>query len=223
MGKLSYLLAEDYIKPKIYFKPKQAPIVNTSYSSDARKQFEGLEHLTKLICSNKGFIVNAFQIDYYQLLPKLISETLKKNNQHKTLYILGPELSLSILKKSRKNVYDQFHNDFQYISIEHDPHFIVEKCLSLLNEGHILYILPEVSATWRPEEALQLNDHFIPFCSCVLSQKSQVPILPSVQALKGDKIILHHQNSPEDYSGPFESKIEKQTNDIYKLLGDLGA
>lgn len=220
MGKLSYLLAEDYIKPKIYFKSKQAPIVNTSYSSDARKQFEGLEHLSKLICSNKGFIVNAFQIDYYQLLPKLISETLKKNNQYKTIYILGPELSLSILKKSRKNVYDQFNHDYQYISIEDNTHFVIEKCISLLEEGHILYILPEVSATWRPEEALQLKNHFIPFSSCVLSQKAQVPILPSVQALQGNKIILYPQNSPDDYSGPLESNIEKQTNDIYKLLGD---
>lgn len=220
MGKLSHLLAEDYIKPKIYFKPKQAPMMNTSYSSDVRKQFEGLEHLTKLICSNKGFIVNAFQVDYYQILPKLISETLQKNNQHKIIYILGPELSISILKKSRKNVYDQFHHDFQYISVEQNPHYIVKKCLSLLNEGHILYILPEVSAAWRAEETLQLNDQFMPLCSCVLSQKAQVPILPSVQALKGDKIILHPQNSPGTYRGPFESNIENQTNDIYKLLGD---
>jgi len=81
MGKLNFLLAEDYIKPKIYFNSKHIPAFKTAYSPDDLNQFDGLDYLTELLNSSKGFILNAFQIDYYQSLPRLITRTLKENRR----------------------------------------------------------------------------------------------------------------------------------------------
>ena len=218
MGKLDFLLAEDYIKPRIYFQPKQASSFKTSYSHADTNQFEGLEHLTQLLRSSKGFILNAFQIDYYQTLPKLIARTLQENRSHKKLYILGPELSLSILKRSSKTVYEKHFQEFGYINIEKDQQTLISQCLALLKEGHILYILPEASVCWRPELLQQYENQFVPLCSTLLSQEAHVPILSSATTGESDKVTLHEPSMPQQFIGDFESRIEQQSEAIYTLL-----
>lgn len=218
MGKLNFLLAEDYIKPKIYFNPKQGPEFKTSYSLTDQNQFEGLEHLTPLLNSSKGFILNAFQIDYYQLLPRLIARTLKENRSYKQLYILGPELSLSILKRSSVTVYEKHFQDFGYINVEHNQKNVIDQCLKLLKEGHILYILPEASICWRPEPLKHFENKFTPLCSTLLSQEANVPILSSATTEGTDKVTLFAPNMPQQYIGDFEFRIEQQSESIYALL-----
>lgn len=218
MGKLNFLLAEDYIKPKIYFKSKQAPIVNTSYSFDDQKQFEGLDHLTQLLCSPKGFIVNAFQIDYYQSLPRLISKSLRNVRSYKKLYILGPELSLSILKRSAKTLYEKQYQDYEYINVEQDSDQVTQQCLTLLKEGHILYVLPEASVCWQPAQLENFQKTFSPLCSTLLSQQAEVPILATASDLESEKVTLYHPDFPENYTGKFGDRIEQQSEAIYNLL-----
>lgn len=218
MGKLNFLLAEDYIKPRIYFQPKQASSFKASYSKTDTNQFEGLKHLTQLLRSSKGFILNAFQIDYYQALPKLIARMLQENRSHKKLYILGPELSLSILKRSSKTVYEKHFQEFGYINIEQDQQLVISQCISLLKEGHILYILPEASICWRPEPLQQFEDQLPPLCSTLLSQEAHVPILSSATTIESDKVTLYEPNMPQQFIGDFESRIEQQSEAIYTLL-----
>ncbi|MCT4784157.1 MULTISPECIES: hypothetical protein [Exiguobacterium] len=218
MGKLNFLLAEDYIKPKIYFNSKQEPKFKTSYSITDQNQFEGLEHLTSLLNSSKGFILNAFQIDYYQSLPKLIARILKENHSYKQLYILGPELSLSILKRSSVTVYEKHFQDFGYINVEHNQNNVIEQCLKLLEEGHILYILPEASICWHPEPLQHFDNKFTPLCSTLLSQEAGVPILSSTTSEDADKVTLFEPNMPQHYVGDYESRIEEQSEAIYALL-----
>ncbi|TCI56132.1 hypothetical protein EVJ30_04390 [Exiguobacterium sp. SH5S13] len=218
MGKLNFLLAEDYIKPRIYFQAKQTSSFKASYSYADTNQFEGLEHLTQLLRSSKGFILNAFQIDYYQALPKLIARTLQENRSHKKLYILGPELSLSILKRSSKTVYEKHFQEFGYINIEQDQQIVISQCLSLLKEGHILYILPEASICWQPEPLQQFENSFTPLCSTLLSQEAHVPILSSATTEESDKVKLYEPNMPQQFIGDFESRIAQQSEAIYTLL-----
>lgn len=218
MGKLNFLLAEDYIKPKIYFKAKQGSIINTVYSVEDRQQFKGLEDLTQLLCSSNGFIVNAFQIDYYQRLPRLISKILKHNRSFKRIYILGPELSLSILKRSMTTTYEKQYQDYEYINVEKNSDQLIDQCVTLLNEGHIIYVLPEASVCWEPEPLSQLQKTFTPLCSTLLSQKSNAPILATASSDQSDSVTLYHPNFPEHYTGNLLSRIEKQSEEIYQLL-----
>lgn len=216
MGKLNFLLTEDYLKPKIYFQSKHESIC--SYSYEDRNHFEGLEHLTHLLLSPKGFVVNAFQIDYYQTLPQLIARTLKEQHSYKKLYILGPALSLSILKRSLKTVYEKHSYDLGYINVESNAIDIFQQCIALLKEGHILYILPETSIHWSPEIIQPVDHQPIPLCSAVLSQKANVPILSSSVAEGSHKIKLHEPNLPQQYLGNFESRIYQQSELLYNLL-----
>ncbi len=218
MGKLDFLLAEDYIKPKIYFKSKHTPSFKATYSSSDVNQFEGLEHLTQILNSPKGFILNAFQIDYYQKLPKLITKTLKENRSFKKIYILGPELSLSILKRSSTTVYEKHFHEFGYINVEQNQKNVIEQCLKLLKEGHILYILPEASICWRPDPLQQFEDKFTPLCSTLLSQEANVPVVLSANSEGSNKVTLFEPNMPQQYIGDFETRIEQQSNSIYSLL-----
>lgn len=218
MGKLNFLLAEDYIKPKIYFESKQANFFHNSYSSSDYNQFEGLEHLTQLLHSSTGFIINAFQVDYYQTLPRLVSKTLKENRIYKHIYVLGPELSLSILKRSAKTVYEKHFQEFGYINIEQRFENVFQQCLKLLEEGHILYILPEASICWKPESLKQCENKFTPLCSTLLSQEACVPILPSSKKENNNKFILHEPSKPQTYIGDLNSRIEYQSDAIYSLL-----
>lgn len=221
MGKLSFLLAEDYIKPKIYFKHKfstSSTIVDHSYSKDDLNHFEGLENLTQLLSSPKGFIVNAFQIDYYQRLPKLISKTLKANRSFKKLYILGPELSLSILKRSTQTAYEAQLHDYEFINVEQDSTLLSEQCEKLLIEGHILYILPEASVCWQPNSLEQLQKVCTPLCSTLLSQTVKVPILATLEADGSDKVTIFEPSFPEAYSVDLFDSIKEQSEDIYQLL-----
>ncbi len=221
MGKLSFLLAEDYIKPKIYFKSKfstPSTIVDHSYSKEDLNHFEGLENLTELLSSNKGFIVSAFQIDYYQRLPKLISKTLKVNRSFKKLYILGPELSLSILKRSTKTAYEAQLQDYEFINIEQDSTSLSKQCETLLSEGHILYILPEASVCWQPNSLEQLQKVCTPLCSTLLSQTMKVPILATLAKNDSNKVTIYEPSLPETYSGDLFNSVKEQSEDIYKLL-----
>lgn len=218
MGKLNFLLAEDYIKPKIYFHPKQTLQPNTTFSSSDQSQFEGLDNLSPLLNSSKGFILNAFQVDYYQALPKLIARTLQQNHSYKKLYVLGPELSLSILKRSSKTVYEKHFQEFGYINMDQNQEIVINQCLRLLKEGHILYILPEASICWRPEPLNQFEKKFTPLCSTLLSQEANVPILSSATKEGSDKVILFEPNVPHQYVGNLESRIEQQSDSIYSLL-----
>ena len=221
MGKLSFLLAEDYIKPKIYFKSKSSKpsaVVDHSYSKDDLNHFEGLENLTQLLSSTKGFIVNAFQIDYYQRLPKLISKTLKANRSFKKLYSLGPELSLSILKRSSKTSYEAQLHDYEFIKVEQDSDLLSKQCETLLSEGHILYILPEASVCWQPNSLEQLQKVCTPLCSTLLSQTVKVPILATLMINDSDKVTIFEPSLPETYSGNLFDSVKKQSEDIYQLL-----
>lgn len=221
MGKLSFLLAEDYIKPKIYFKSKfstSSTIVDHLYSKDDFNHFEGLENLTQLLSSTKGFIVNAFQIDYYQRLPKLISKTLKKNRSFKKLYILGPELSLSILKRSTKTSYEAQLQDYEFINVEQDSTLVTKQCESLLSEGHILYILPETSVCWQPNSLEKLQQVCTPLCSTLLSQTVKVPILATLEIAGSDKVTLFDPSIPESYTGDLFDAVKEQSEHIYRLL-----
>lgn len=223
MGKLNFLLAEDYLKPKIYFQSKLTDNFNVGYSSTDYDQFDGLEHLTQMLYSPKAVIINAFQIDYYQSLPKLICKTLKESRSYKKLYIVGPELSLSILKRSSKTVYEKHVNDIGYINVERDFQDVFQQCLMLLKEGHILYLLPETSICWKPEPLQIFDDKFIPLCSTLLSQEANVPILCSSSTDNSNKITLHAPNIPNKYTGDFESRIYQQSESIYDLLEPLTA
>lgn len=218
MGKLNFLLAEDYIKPKIYFKSKQSTASDNIYSKDDLNSFEGLEHLTPLLCSPKGFIINAFQIDYYQSLPKLISKALKDNYSFKKLYVLGPELSLSILKRSTKTAYERQYQDYEYLNVEQDPDLISQQCVTLLKEGHILYVLPEASVCWKPNTLLKLQKTFTPLCSTLLSQTADVPILATTSTQNSEQVTIFQPDIPKKYSGDLLSRIEKQSEAIYQLL-----
>ncbi len=218
MGKLNFLLAEDYIKPKIYFQSKQTPTFKTDYSPEERSQFEGLDNLSQLLNSPKGFILNAFQIDYYQSLPRLIAKALRNNRSYKKLYILGPELSLSILKRSSTTVYEKHFQEFGYINIEQDQKYVIDQCIKLLKEGHILYILPEASICWHPEPLQQFEYKFAPLCSTLLSQEAHVPILSSATTEDSSKVTLFEPNMPQQYVGDLESRVEQQSESIYALL-----
>ncbi len=119
MGKLSFLLAEDYIKPRNYFNSKNKSSQAKLTDEDTEK-FIGLNHLLSVLESPNGFIINAFQVDYYQSLPHLILKNYKKFIRISALYVLGPELSLSILKRSAKSVYSQSFDNLEYLNIEYD-------------------------------------------------------------------------------------------------------
>ena len=218
MGKLNFLLAEDYIKPKIYFQPKQSIQLEASYTKAEQEQYEGLDNMTPLLNSTKGFILNAFQIDYYQSLPKSITRILKENRSFKKLYILGPELSLSILKRSSTTVYEKHFQEIGYINVEHNQKYVIEQCIKLLKEGHILYILPEASICWYPEPLNKFEDKFTPLCSTLLSQKAGVPIISSASTGNSDKVNLFTPNLPQQYVGDFELRIKQQSESIYSLL-----
>lgn len=218
MGKLNFLLAEDYLKPKIYFQSKSTPVFTAGYASTDYSQFDGLEHLTQMLQSPKAFILNAFQIDYYQTLPKLICKVLKENRSYKKLYIVGPELSLSILKRSSKTVYEKHADDIEYINVERDFQSVFHHCLKLLREGHILYILPETSICWKPEPLQLFEDKFTPLCSTLLSQEAHVPVLCSSSTEESNKITLHAPDIPSNYIGNLESRIYQQSETIYSLL-----
>ncbi|WP_215113871.1 hypothetical protein [Exiguobacterium sp. s63] len=221
MGKLSFLLAEDYIKPKIYFKSKQAPTLNTKYTSEDYKNFVGLEHLTQLLCSPKGFIVNAFQIDYYQSLPRLIARSLQQSHSFKKLYILGPELSLSILKRSTKTAYEKHLLDYEYINVEQNPEFVTNQCITLLEEGHILYILPETSVCWKPSLLGESDKMSHSFCSTLLSQQVGVSILATALENESGKVTIFPADTPDSYSGDIETKIHQQSETLYCLYDSL--
>lgn len=218
MGKLNFLLSEDYIKPKIYFQPKLETPFKDSYSIIDRNHFEGLEHLTSLLQSPKGFIVNAFHVDYYQTLPYLIAKTIRDNRSYKKVYVIGPELSLSILKRSSKTVYEKHAPDFEYISIEQDHEIILCQCISLMKDGHILYMLPETSVCWQPELFKQFENKVYPLCSTLLSQEANVPILSSSFSENEDKVILHVPSFPQEYLGELEIRVEQQSETIYALI-----
>lgn len=218
MGKLNFLLAEDYIKPKIYFQPKQSIQLKASYTKAEQEQYEGLDNMTPLLNSTKGFILNAFQIDYYQSLPKSITRILKENRSFKKLYILGPELSLSILKRSSTTVYEKHFQEIGYINVEHNQKYVIEQCIKLLKEGHILYILPEASICWHPEPLHQFESTITPLCSTLLSQEANVPILSSITKEDSDKVILFPPSFPQQYVGDLQSRLEQQSQVIYSLL-----
>lgn len=216
MGKLNFLLAEDYIKPKIYFRSK-ASENSINFSKDNKNHFSGLDHLSQMLLSSSGFVINAFQVDYYQLLPKLIIETLSTNQIHKKLYIVGPELSLSIIKRGLKTNYDKHFYNFQYLGIEEDQDDLFNHCISLLKEGHIVYVLPEASFHWKPSHLRENKYNVIPLCSSFLSQTANVPVLTT--SLNGDsKIVLFEPNHPNDYEGCINKCIEQQCNSIYQLI-----
>lgn len=223
MGKLSFLLAEDYIKPKIYFKSKQVPTLNTMYTPEDHDNFSGLEHLTQLLCSPRGFIVNAFQIDYYQSLPRLIAKSLKHIHSFKKLYILGPELSLSILKRSTKTIYEKQLLDYQYINVEQDYDFVTNQCITLLEEGHILYILPETSVCWRPNLLTEPDkiSHYL--CSTLLSQQVNVSILATALKNESRKVVIFPADTPNAYSGDMETRVYQQSETLYQLFDFLKA
>lgn len=221
MGKLSFLLAEDYIKPKIYFKSKQVETVSSIFTSEDHDIFFGLEHLNQLLCSSKGFIVNAFQIDYYQSLPRLIARTLKKSYSFKKLYILGPELSLSILRRSTKSLYEKQFLDYEYINVEQDSEFVANQCVTLLEEGHILYILPETSVCWKPNILPESEIISHALCSTMLSQQVNVSILASALKNETGKIVVFPADNPESYTGDMETKIHLQSETLYQLLDSL--
>lgn len=216
MGKLNFLLAEDYIKPKIYFRSKTSEN-SINFSKSNKNNFYGLDYLSQMLLSSSGFVVNAFQVDYYQLLPKLIIETLNTNQIHKKLYIVGPELSLSIIKRGLKTNYDKHFYNFQYLGIEEDPDALFAHCLNLLKEGHIVYILPEASFHWKPSHLKEHQYNVIPLCSSFLSQSADVPVLTT--SLNDDsKIVLFEPNYPNDYIGCINKCIEQQCDSIYQLL-----
>ena len=221
MGKLSFLLAEDYIKPKIYFKSKQVPTVNTMYSPEDHDHFSGLEHLTQLLSSPKGFIVNAFQIDYYQSLPRLIARSIKHIHSFKKLYILGPELSLSILKRSTKTIYEKQLLDYEYINVEQDPDFVTNQCITLLEEGHILYILPETSVCWKPNLLAASDKISHSLCSTLLSQQVTVSILATALENDSGLVTIFPPSTPESYSGDMETRILNQSETLYQLFDSL--
>ncbi|WP_214822403.1 MULTISPECIES: hypothetical protein [unclassified Exiguobacterium] len=216
MGKLNFLLAEDYIKPKIYFRSK-ASENSINFSKVNKNNFYGLDHLSQMLLSSSGFIVNAFQVDYYQLLPKLIIETLSSNQIHKKLYIVGPELSLSIIKRGLKTNYDKHFYNFHYLGIEEDQDGLFNHCLNLLKEGHIVYVLPEASFHWKPSHLRENQYNVIPLCSSFLSQSADVPVLTT--SLNDDsKIVLFEPSYPNDYNGCINKCIEQQCDSIYQLL-----
>ncbi|MCT4787150.1 hypothetical protein ACFQO8_13840 [Exiguobacterium aestuarii] len=218
MGKLSFLLAEDYIKPKIYFKSKQSSTINDIFTSEDKKYFSGLENLAQLLNAPRGFIVNAFQIDYYQSLPRLIAKSLKKSHSFKKLYILGPELSLSILKRSTKTIYETQYNGYEYINVEQDTDFVTSQCEKLIQEGHILYILPETNVCWKPQYKSESDDIPHSLCSTLLSQQLHVPILATAYENGSEKIKLFSPDSPDSYSGDLENRIFAQSEALCRLL-----
>ncbi|MDX5981223.1 hypothetical protein SIL77_08115 [Exiguobacterium profundum] len=223
MGKLSFLLAEDYIKPKIYFKSKQVPTMDTMYTSEDHNNFSGLEHLTQLLSSPRGFIVNAFQIDYYQSLPRLIARSLNHIHSFKKLYILGPELSLSILKRSTKTIYEKQLLDYEYINVEQDSDFVTNQCMILLEEGHILYILPETSVCWRPNLLNETDKISHSLCSTLLSQQVNVSILATAVKSESEKVVIFPADTPDAYSGDLETRIYQQSETLYRLFDSLKA
>ncbi|MGL3600343.1 hypothetical protein ACSV5T_10130, partial [Veillonella sp. ZSJB6] len=83
-----------------------------------------------------------------------------------------PELSLSILKRSSRTVYEKHFQEFGYINVERDFQGVLGQCLALLQEGHILYILPEASICWRPEHFRPVENTLTPLCSTLLSQEA---------------------------------------------------
>lgn len=217
MGKLSFLLAEDYIKPKIYFRSK-ASIDSIIYSKGTKKQFHGLDYLSQMLLSSTGFIVNAFQIDYYQLLPRLISESINAHKLSKKLYLVGPELSLSIIKRGFQTAYDKHFYSFNYLSIENNQDDLLNQCVELLKEGHIVYLLPEATFHWEPS-LLKENDYStIPSCSSLLSQLANSPVLTTTTHDGSNKIVILHPDFPSKYSGSLNDCIEKQSETIYQSL-----
>ncbi|WP_215146230.1 hypothetical protein [Exiguobacterium qingdaonense] len=221
MGKLSFLLAEDYIKPKIYFKSNQASTLDTLYTSDDHRNFSGLEHLTQLLCSSEGFIVNAFQIDYYQSLPRLIAKLIKQTHSFKKLYILGPELSLSILKRSTKTMYERHLLDYEYINVEQNIDSVTNQCISLLEEGHILYFLPETSVCWKPNVLTESHKISHSLCSTMLSQQVNASILATALENESRKVVIFPPDDPKSYTGDTETRIYNQSEALYRLFDSL--
>ncbi len=217
MGKLSFLLAEDYIKPKIYFRSTTS-IDSIIYSKDNKKQFHGLDYLSQMLLSSTGFIVNAFQIDYYQLLPRLIFESIDAHQIQKKLYLVGPELSLSIIKRSFNTSYDRNFYNFQYLNIENNPDDLLNQCVDLLKEGHIVYLLPEATFHWEPSFLKENKYSTIPSCSSLLSQLANTPVLTTTILDESNKITILHPDLPSEYSGSLNECIEKQSQTIYQSL-----
>lgn len=208
MSKLSNLLARDYVKPRIYFTTKNSPSIEALFTTSDRNQFRGLKNLTTLLEDSEGVIINAFHIDYYQTLPTLIARVLNEIYSSKKIWVIGPELSLTILKRSMKNIYP-FKSSIGYLNIDQCENDLIETCVEKLNEGDLLYVLPEVSFGWKPgvEEDYIINEEQ-PLCSAILSQKSKCSILPITNSQTDETIEIHAPVSSSDYKGSmFESAI----------------
>lgn len=218
MGKLSFLLSEDYIKPKIYFKSTKDTKNKSLFTNEELKKFNGINNLTELFTSNKGFIINAFQIDYYQKLPELIAQKLRMYQSSKKIYILGPELSLSIIKRSATTAYQKQFQSYEYINSEYTPDVVTNQCMTLLEQGHILYILPEALTSWKPTQLSDLTKTFTPLCSTLLSQNSEVPIVASILSEHTNQVVLSKPYMPIRDSQNFNTMIEKQSLDIYNFI-----
>lgn len=217
MGKLSFLLAEDYIKPRIYFNSKNKSS-QAKFADEDTEKFIGLNHLLSVLESPNGFIINAFQVDYYQSLPHLILKKLQEVHSYKRLYVLGPELSLSILKRSAKSVYSQSFDNLEYLNIEYDVQNTIEFCIKLLKEGHIVYVLPETSVSWYHNHIIDFDFKITPLCSALLSQRSKTSILCSMPVEDSDQIELCEPNKSIDYSGSLYECVEHQSKSIYEYL-----
>ncbi|MDL5378409.1 hypothetical protein ACNOIU_13040 [Exiguobacterium mexicanum] len=208
MSKLSNLLARDYVKPHIYFTTKNSPTIDALFTTSDRNQFRGLENLTTLLQDSKGVIINAFHIDYYQTLPTLIARVLNETYSSKKIWVIGPELSLTILKRSMKNIYP-FKSSVGYLNVDQCENDLIETCVEKLDDGDLLYVLPEVSFGWKPgvEEDYSTQEEQ-PLCSAILSQKSKCPVLPISNSEIDEMIEIHNPVYSSDYKGSiFESAI----------------
>lgn len=217
MSKLGFMLIEDYIKPRINFNPTQASLIEPTYGQQDHDKFIGLEHLSQLLISSKGFIVNAFHIDYFQTLPRLIVNQLQVISPSKKLYILGPELSLSIIKRKFNQIHERQFSRFEYLSIERTSLEISTECQQLLSQGHVIYVLPETLVNWQPIRLSEEMDSSKPLCSAFLSQSSKFPVL-SATSDNTNQINLHKPIFPNAYKGKLLACVAEQSEDIYDVL-----
>ena len=153
----------------------------------------------------------------------MIAKSLKHIHSFKKLYILGPELSLSILKRSTKTNYEKQLLDYKYINVEQDHDFVTNQCITLLEEGHILYILPETSVCWRPNLLTEPDkiSHYL--CSTLLSQHVNVSILATALKNESRKVVIFPADTPNAYSGDIETRVYQQSETLYQLFDSLKA
>lgn len=208
MSKLSNLLARDYVKPRIYFTTRNLPTIDALFTPSDQKQFRGLDNLSTLLQDSKGIIINAFHIDYYQTLPNLIARILSETYSSKKIWVIGPELSLTILKRSMKSIYP-FRSSIGYLNADQCEKALIETCVEKLHDGDLLYVLPEVSFAWKPGVDEDYNNHEEhPLCSAILSQKSKCSVLPITNSDVDNMIEIHGPVYSKDYRGSiFESAI----------------